>query len=133
MPFVPNAPIKVLDKFRSAHKCLAPPAAAGMSKRRFLALYVLQKIGHTNSIEVEHLCARQFSIAEAVQPQNHFIYALSVATAATLVPQDYDVIAVSGNDLRIHLSLRFGGLQRLPNSAPAARLWFDTTKGSSIR
>ena len=115
---------------------IGPPLARTCqlpSRSRLRQLRLCQEIRHPHCIEIEHLGARQFSIAEAIEPENLFIYALSIATAPTLVPQDYNIIAARGNDLRIHLSLRLSRLQRMPSCAPAARLWLDATKGSSIR
>ena len=69
-----------------------------------------QETRHRNRIEIEHLRAGQFPFPEAIQPKYLFIYGLSTATSPTLVPQNYNIIAVSGNDLRVHFSLPFSRL-----------------------
>ena len=69
-----------------------------------------QETRYPNRIEIKHLRSGEFPFAEAIQPEHFFIYARSIATASTLMPQNYNIIIMSGNDLRVHSSLRFGRL-----------------------
>src|SRR5215469_6796986 len=95
-------------------------------------LRLCQEIRHRHSIEIKHLGARQFSIAEAIEPKNLIVYALSCCTAPSLMPEDYDVIALGGDDSGIHFSLRFCRLQGLPGCPPPTRLRLYATKSSPV-
>jgi len=75
-----------------------------------LVLRPCQETRYGNRIEIKHLRAGQFPFAEAKQPKHFFIYARSIATAPALVPQNYNIIAMSGNDLGVHFSFRFSRL-----------------------
>src|SRR5215831_5126770 len=85
-------------------------------------LRLCQESCHRHGIEIKHLGACQFSIAEAIEPENLFVYALSCRAAPSLMPEDYHVIALGSDDSGVHLSFRFGRLQGLPGCAPATRL-----------
>ena len=69
-----------------------------------------QETRYPNRIEIKHLRAGQFAFAEAIQAKHLFIYAVSIAAAPALVPQHYNIVAVSGNDLRVHFSFPFSRL-----------------------
>src|SRR5215469_319522 len=95
-------------------------------------LRLCQEIRHRHSIEIKHLGARQFSSAEAIEPKNLFVYALSCCPVPSLMPEDYHVIALGSDDSGVHFSFRFGRLQGLPGCTPATRLRLYATKSSSV-
>ena len=73
-------------------------------------LRLCQEIRHRHCIEIKHLSANQFSIAEAIESKNLFVYALSWRAAPSLMPEDYHVIALGSDDSGVRCSFRFGRL-----------------------
>src|SRR5215472_15879061 len=72
----------------SASQCLkgtqdlwpgAPPLAARVWQwpSRLRRLHLCQEVRHRHCIEIKHLSANQFSIAEAIESKNLFVYVLS--------------------------------------------------------
>jgi len=80
-----------------------------------------------------NLGARELAFSKCVEPKHLSVEPHAFGAKTPLMPQNHHIVIVSRDDVRVHRSFCFRGLERLPGCTPTVRPGLETGECASIR